>query len=152
MKLKKMIALLLAAASLTAILSGCGGNNQNDGKVQDDNNTGNPQVSGPQEPGKSQKTNLVVAQVSDAITMDPQKQGTMTTMNILINIFDTLVTRDENGNLAPALATEWKAIDELTWQFKLREGVKFHNGEDFNAEAAKFSLDRLLDQIGRAHV
>ena len=57
--------------------------------------------------------------------MDPQKQGTMTTMNILINIFDTLVTRDENGNLAPALATEWKAIDELTWQFKLREGVKF---------------------------
>lgn len=145
MKLKKMIALLLAAASLTAILSGCGGNNQNDGKVQDDNNTGNPQVSGPQEPGKSQKTNLVVAQVSDAITMDPQKQGTMTTMNILINIFDTLVTRDENGNLAPALATEWEAIDELTWQFKLREGVKFHNGEDFNAEAAKFSLDRLLD-------
>lgn len=64
-------------------------------------------------------------------------------MGILINMFDTLVTRDDNNKLAPSLATEWKALDDTTWEFKLREGVKFHNGEPFNAEAVKFSIDRL---------
>jgi peptide/nickel transport system substrate-binding protein len=88
---------------------------------------------------------LVVAQAADAGTLDPQKQGSMPDMNVLINLFDTLVTRDENNNLAPGLATEWKAIDDTTWQFKLREGVKFHNGEPFNAEAVKFSIERLND-------
>jgi peptide/nickel transport system substrate-binding protein len=93
----------------------------------------------------AKKTTLVVSQTSDASILDPQKQGKMPDMNILINIFDTLVTRDAKGNLAPSLATEWKAIDNVTWQFKLRKGVKFHNGEEFDAEAVKFSIDRLLD-------
>lgn len=46
--------------------------------------------------------------------------------------------------LYPALATEWEAIDDLRWRFQLREGVVFHNGEPFNAEAVKFSIDRHL--------
>ncbi len=91
------------------------------------------------------KTTLVVAQTIDASTLDPQKQGKMPDMNILINLFDTLVTRDAKGRLAPALATEWKAINNVTWQFKLRKGVKFHDGEEFDAAAVKFSIDRLLD-------
>jgi peptide/nickel transport system substrate-binding protein len=93
----------------------------------------------------AKKKTLVVAQTIDASTLDPQKQGKMPDMNILINIFDTLVTRNAKGQLAPALATEWKAIDNVTWQFKLRKGVKFHNGEEFDADAVKFSIDRLLD-------
>jgi peptide/nickel transport system substrate-binding protein len=91
------------------------------------------------------KDTLVVAQTSDATTLDPQKQGRMPDMNILINIFDTLVTRDKNGSLSPSLATEWRATDSITWRFTLRRGVKFHNGEDFNAQAVKFSLDRLMN-------
>ncbi|WHY85979.1 ABC transporter substrate-binding protein [Neobacillus novalis] len=92
---------------------------------------------------EKKRDSLVVAQASDAGTLDPQKQGKMPDMNILINMFDTLLTRDENNKLAPGLATEWKAIDDTTWQFKLRKDVKFHNGEPFNAEAVKFSIDRL---------
>lgn len=69
----------------------------------------------------------------------------MIDMNILLQVFDTLLTLDENNKLAPNLATEWKALDELTWQFKLRNDVKFHNGEPFNAEAVKFSIERLFD-------
>jgi len=93
--------------------------------------------------GSVKKDALVVAQTADAGTLDPQKQGKMPDMNILINMFDTLVTRDADNKLAPGLATEWKAVNDTTWQFKLRQGVKFHNGEPFNAEAVKFSIDRL---------
>ncbi|GAA3410558.1 ABC transporter substrate-binding protein [Paenibacillus hodogayensis] len=89
------------------------------------------------------KTTLTVGQELDAGTLDPQKQGKMPDMNILINMFDTLVARDKDNKLAPALATEWKSVDDTTWEFKLREGVKFHNGEPFNADAVKFSIDRL---------
>ncbi len=88
---------------------------------------------------------LVVAQAIDATTMDPQKQGGMSSMNVLINMYDTLVFRDTEGNLIPSLATEWEALDETTWQFRLREGVTFHNGDMFDAEDAKFSLERLIN-------
>ncbi|WP_274652063.1 ABC transporter substrate-binding protein [Paenibacillus humicola] len=91
------------------------------------------------------EASLVVGQDTDASTLDPQKQGKMPDMNILSNMFDTLVTRDADNKLAPALATEWKAIDDHTWQFKLRQGVKFHDGESFNANVVKYSIDRLKD-------
>lgn len=138
MKFKRITATLLTLAIAAGLMAGCGGGASSAG-------TSGGTESTPASAPAEQKTDLVVAQTSDATTMDPQKQGKMPDMNILINIFDTLVTRDEDGNLAPSLATEWEAIDDVTWQFKLREGVKFHNGEDFNAEAAKFSIDRLIN-------
>lgn len=98
------------------------------------------------------KGELVVAQQYDAETMDPQKQGKMPDMNILINVFDTLVTRDADNKLVPMLATEWTPVNDTTWRFKLRQGVKFHDGEPFNAEAAKFSLDRLLDPATKSPI
>lgn len=88
---------------------------------------------------------LVVGQTLDATSLDPQKQGNMASMNILINIFDTLVWRDPQGNLIPSLATEWRAIDDYTWRFTLRQGVRFHNGEYFDAHAVKFTMDRIMD-------
>lgn len=91
----------------------------------------------------AEETTLVVAQTSDTVTLDPQKQGGMASMNVLINMFDTLVTRDADGNLAPCLATSWEAISDTTWRFTLREDVYFHDGDHFDAEDAKFSLDRL---------
>ncbi|MFD1414300.1 ABC transporter substrate-binding protein [Oceanobacillus jeddahense] len=88
---------------------------------------------------------LVVAQQADTSTLDPQKQGKMPDMNILINMFDTLVGIDNNNNLTPSLALEWESINDTTWEFQLREDVVFHNGEEFNAETVKYSIDRLLD-------
>ncbi|TBL76012.1 ABC transporter substrate-binding protein [Paenibacillus thalictri] len=131
--------LSLVALCLTIALSGCtssgGGSSA----------TAPNQTADPGKPATtaSTKDTLVVGQDTDAGTLDPQKQGKMPDMNILSNMFDTLVTRDADNKLAPALATEWKALDDTTWEFKLREGVKFHNGEPFNADAVKFSIDRL---------
>ena len=63
----------------------------------------------------------------------------------LINLFDTLLTRDRQGNIQPQLATSWESIDDNTWQFKIREGVKFHNGEPLTAETVKYSIERVMD-------
>jgi peptide/nickel transport system substrate-binding protein len=95
---------------------------------------------------------LRVAQTSDPKTLDPQKQGDMTSMNVLINLFDTLTTRADDGTLAPRLALSWAALDPLTWRFKLRPGVTFHNGEPCDAAAVKFSIDRLLDPATKSPI
>ncbi len=88
---------------------------------------------------------LVVAQPADAYSMDPAKHSAFPTANILFQIYDGLVTQGDDGQMAPALATSWTNPNPLTWRFKLREGVKFQNGEPFNAEAVKFTFDRALD-------
>ncbi|TDF94781.1 ABC transporter substrate-binding protein [Paenibacillus piri] len=131
MKLK----IWMLALCFVIVLSGC----TSGGNPSSAPSTG----TGEGKPAKAAKDTLVVGQDVDAGTLDPQKQGKMPDMNILINMFDTLVARDESNKLAPSLATEWKALDDTTWEFKLREGVKFHNGEAFNADTVKYSIDRL---------
>lgn len=65
------------------------------------------------------------------------------------HVFDTLVGRDSaTGNLVPKLATSWEAPDPQTWVFKLRSGVKFHDGSDFTANDVKVSLERIVAQKG----
>src|SRR5579863_10349328 len=81
---------------------------------------------------------LVVAQSADPDTADPHKSTGTATMNVLINLYDTLVRRDADLKLHPGLALSWRMVDPTTWEFKLRQGVKFHDGEPFNAQAVKF--------------
>jgi len=57
-------------------------------------------------------------------------------------VVENLTYLDPEGNLVPALATEWKVTGDRSWEFKLREGVTFHNGKPFNAEVAVFALNR----------
>ena len=65
------------------------------------------------------------------------------------NLYDGLTMRGADLKLQPGLATSWEYLDEnKRLRFKLREGVKFHNGEPFNAEAVKFTFDRLLGAEG----
>ncbi len=62
------------------------------------------------------------------------------------NIAETLIEIDpKDGSIKPRLATSWEQIDNLTWRFKLREGIKFHDGSDFNAAAAVTSINRTLN-------
>jgi peptide/nickel transport system substrate-binding protein len=88
---------------------------------------------------------IVVAQQVDALTMDPAKHSSLPTANVLFQIYDALVTKNAAGDFVPDLATEWTNPDPLTWRFKLRQGVKFTDGEPFNAAAVKFTFDRALD-------
>ena len=67
------------------------------------------------------------------------------TSNVAYNshIYGLLVARDENARRVPDLATSWQAIDDTTWEFKLRKGVKFHDGSEFTAEDVVFSIKRI---------
>src|SRR5690606_817867 len=58
---------------------------------------------------------------------------------------DTLTELDENGQVAPALAESWSAVEPTVWEFKLTEGVTFSNGEPLDSNAVKFSIDRILN-------
>ena len=84
------------------------------------------------------------ARNSDALTLDPHSQNQGVTHNFAHHIYETLVDRDIEGTLQARLATEWsvKEDDPTVWVFKLRPGVKFHDGADFTAEDVVFSLDR----------
>ncbi|HSW09701.1 MAG TPA: glutathione ABC transporter substrate-binding protein [Bacillota bacterium] len=89
--------------------------------------------------------NIVVAQGADAVSLDPHKTNDLPSARVMRHIYDTLVVQDEDLAIQPGLATEWKQIDDLTWEFKLRRGVEFHNGEALKAADVKFSFDRLLN-------
>jgi peptide/nickel transport system substrate-binding protein len=93
---------------------------------------------------------VVISQAADAATLDPHMHSHMETMNVLFNVYDTLVDFTEKFEAQPNLATAWKQIDPVTWRFTLRKGVTFHNGEAFNARAVKWSFDRLVDPNQKA--
>jgi peptide/nickel transport system substrate-binding protein len=89
---------------------------------------------------------LVIEQGSDTASLDPQMEIDTPTGRINMNIYDPLFRRDSSGKIQPHLVESFKMLDPLTWEFKLRKGVKFHNGEDFNAETVKFSIERGSDK------
>ena len=80
----------------------------------------------------------------DALTLDPhsQNEGPTNSMNSLI--YESLVSRNYELVLEPELAESWEAAPD-GWTFKLREGVKFHNGREMTAEDVKYSLDRVTN-------
>src|SRR2546428_674272 len=88
---------------------------------------------------------IVIAQGVDPTTLDPQWHEETPAYNVLLNIYDTLLFRDKDLKIIPWLAESWKLVNPTTWEFKIRKGVTFHNGEEVDAEAVKFSLDRIRD-------
>ena len=94
---------------------------------------------------------LIVSQKVDIDTFDQSQSILTTDTNVIINVVETLVRLSDDGkDFTPELAESWKLVNPTTWQFKLRRGVKFHNGEDFNAESVKASIDIVLDPERKA--
>jgi peptide/nickel transport system substrate-binding protein len=81
----------------------------------------------------------------DAESLDPLVTTNAFSRSMMKAMFDTLVTLDPQLAPVPALALSWETPNDTTWRFKLREGVKFHDGSPFNAEVAKYSLERFVD-------
>ena len=91
---------------------------------------------------------LVVGQIAEPKSMDPATVTAVNDFRILMNVYDGLVRyKDGTLEVEPSLAESWTISDDGTvYTFKLRDGVKFHDGTDFNAEAVKFNFDRILDE------
>jgi peptide/nickel transport system substrate-binding protein len=83
---------------------------------------------------------------TDPVGLDPHTTNATASRNMLENIYDTLVMLDSNGRIGTGLAQTWAASkDGLTWTFKLRQGVTFHNGDPLKASDVAFSINRIKD-------
>jgi peptide/nickel transport system substrate-binding protein len=121
---------LAGALALMTILAGCGSKPATQAEP-----TKAPQHGG----------TLKIGIYSDPTTLDPHKSAAMADRHYYYQIFDTLVAVDGQMNLKPGLAERWENPDPKTYIFHLRQGVKFHDGTEFNAEIAKWNFDRMLD-------
>ncbi|HWI61973.1 MAG TPA: glutathione ABC transporter substrate-binding protein [Symbiobacteriaceae bacterium] len=126
--MRKLIAPLLAASLF--FMTACGGSPA-------PTSSSTPAATAPAE----QKA--VIAVGGEAATLDPHKTFSGNAFVVTNQIYESLLSRGTDGSLQPRLATEWKSVNDTTWEFKLRQGVKFQDGTPFNAEAAKFSVERL---------
>ncbi len=85
---------------------------------------------------------LTIGLSSDVTSIDPQWNNSGPNVSLSTHLFEPLTLTDRNGRLIPGLATSWRAVDPLTWEFKLRPGVKFHDGSDLTADDVVFSIER----------
>jgi peptide/nickel transport system substrate-binding protein len=101
------------------------------------------------QPVMAQDKTLRYASAFDPQSMDPHALALLYQTRVVTQIYDGLVSRDRQFKLEPALATSWTMVNATTWRFKLREGVKFHDGTLFTADDAVFSIARALEKTSQ---
>lgn len=85
---------------------------------------------------------LSIGLAADVSSLDPHYLNVASNVAVASHFFDTLVQIDADGKLTPGLAESWKAVSPTIWEFRLRKGVRFHDGSELTAEDVAFSLDR----------
>jgi len=96
------------------------------------------------------QTELVIAQTAEVNSLDPARHNSITDVNYTIQVFDMLYILDEQSKPVPRLALSHRIVNPTTWEFKLRPGVKFHDGTTMTARDVKFSIDRMTDPQTKA--
>lgn len=139
---RKIISLILIVLLVLSIaLTGCSKK-----EAGESGGTGTNAPAGNNE--KPKQDTLTVAFGSDPPTIDPHASSGSPSVNALNPIYETLVRYDGDGKIAPLLAESWEQIDDLSWKFNLRKGVKFHNGEEMKASDVLFSMKRATGPDG----
>lgn len=128
---KKILSLLLFAFVL--ILTACSSDDSSNGEA------GGSTTSTPE----NQNRDLTIAIGSDMLGFDIHDHNNTSTESVHQHMFDYLFKRDSNNELQPMLAESYEIIDDTTVKIALKQGVKFHNGDEFTAEDVKFSLERV---------
>jgi peptide/nickel transport system substrate-binding protein len=100
----------------------------------------------------TQKREFIVSQGGDISKLDPHFSTSSNDIRVSFNIFDNLLSRHPDGKLFPGLATQWERTAPTTWQLKVRQGVRWHNGDPFTSADAKFSIDRTYDPAAKTSV
>lgn len=96
----------------------------------------------------SAKDTLTVGVGGDASSLDPHVGVSGPSLNAMNPVYETLTRYDDNGEIIPLLAESWEQLDDLSWKFNLRKGVKFHNGEEMKASDVVFSFKRATSPVG----
>ncbi|MBM4432208.1 MAG: hypothetical protein FJ026_17945 [Chloroflexi bacterium] len=96
----------------------------------------------------------IFARSSDSVGLDPVDESDLESVMVCAQIMEPLVTFEPGTTtIIPALAERWEVSDDLlTWTFYLRQGVKFHDGSDFDAEAVVFNFERWWDRDNPYHI
>ena len=97
----------------------------------------------------AQNKTLRLASAFDPQSMDPHALALLYQSRVVTQIYEGLVNRGKDFKLEPSLATSWEMTNATTWRFKLRQGVKFHDGAPFTADDAVFSIERALDKASQ---
>ena len=92
---------------------------------------------------KNDSKTLVIANGTDVTSFDIHNHNTTSTEAVHVNMFNYLVKNGGTKGFIADLAESWENVDDTTWSFKLKEGVKFHNGEELTADDVKFTLERV---------
>src|SRR5947208_15593056 len=101
---------------------------------------------------RSRAKEVIVAFAAEPRSLLPNTIVDWTTNDQVEHMYDRLVDRDpKTYKPAPMLATAWKVVNDTTWEFALRQGVKFHNGEPFNAASVKATMDYINDPANKTH-
>ena len=141
---KKILTLLAAVCLLSAVLSGCGGGSQA-GTTENTDQSTNTAADGAEARAAAGELNVGIAQDLDS-SLDPHKTVKAGTREVMFNVFEGLLKPDASGNLNPAVAESYTVSDDhLLYTFKLRSGVKFHNGQDVTPEDVIWSYQRCAE-------
>src|SRR5690625_1822138 len=150
MRLRKFLLLLFLSLFLIA-LAACGGDDATDGESDDTADTDKTEEA--EDTEKEEATDdgeekvLIFARGGDSESLDPGSTSDGESSRVTQQVLETLLEfDDESFDLKPGLAHDWEVSDDgLTYTFYLEEGVTFHDGTDFNAEAVKINFDRFAD-------
>lgn len=128
--MKKYLILLIAV--LMSMLSAC---------TNDSENVDDADVS-----GIDTTSNISMSLLATPNSMDPHAANDQPSNHVNVNIYERLVEFTPDLDIVPGLAESYNQLDDTTWEFNLREGIEFHDGEAFNAKAVKANLDRVRDE------
>lgn len=137
----KKIAMLMAALLMASMLAGCGGAPKE--------TTAPGETNGGQTAVKDEVVAVLKAEPSN---IDPHGNTELVAMTTQVQIFETLVKKDADGNIVPCLAESWEQINDTTIRFKLRDNVFFHNGEKMTAEDVVFTIRRATEKPSSASI
>jgi peptide/nickel transport system substrate-binding protein len=99
-------------------------------------------------PAAAAAQTLTIGTGGSVTSLDPHFYNAAPNSSLAVHIFDRLIERDARARLVPGLASEWRAIEPTVWEFRLRPGVKWHDGRDFTADDVAFSIARVPNVAG----
>ena len=144
---RKIMCALLAGSLAAGLLAGCG---KSAGEKADTEDTAASGENSALDKTGGDGSEITIGVTSFADTLEPTEQYFSWVVS-RYGVGETLVRFDENGEIVPCLAESWEiSEDQLTWTFKIREGVKFSNGDDMTPELVKASLERTFELSDRA--